>query len=138
MFKNTQTLNCWTDWMDLAQNNTPPRAPCGANKNHPTAATSPCSSEFLQHVKNSLLLQLGHVHLMRLHDLLVRSRVPLHPNPQVLCCFPRFLLVVRRYYNTPPCRSKGLLPKDHPIFDTPITAGVSICHFAAAWATTKN
>ena len=35
MFKNTQTLNWWTDWigwMDLSQNITPPRAPCGANK----------------------------------------------------------------------------------------------------------
>ena len=34
MFKNTQTLNWWTaglDWMDLSQNITPPRAPCGAN-----------------------------------------------------------------------------------------------------------
>ena len=35
MFKNTQTLNWWTDWigldwMDLSQNITPPRAPCGA------------------------------------------------------------------------------------------------------------
>ena len=35
MFKNTQTLNWWTaglDWMDLSQNITPPRAPCGAKK----------------------------------------------------------------------------------------------------------
>ena len=42
-----------------------------------------------------------------------------------LCFFPRFLLVVRRYYTTLPCRSTTYVrldnpPIDHPFLDTPI------------------
>ena len=53
MFKNTQTLNWWTDWigwMDLSQNITPPRAPCGANN----------TSDFSAEATAPKILQLVH------------------------------------------------------------------------------